>query len=160
METNKPQFLNIMGTGRNGSTLLMRLLDGSPNLWVYPIEFNYLRKFGKRKKKHLLFNKIRNRVFGANYDDFTLFQFITRQTNELEETYLNRLKEPYEANGGARDYFFKQKQKGQKHKLYNLLEAKTIPRGRPTWPKPPMMVISLFNCINDLLSVLLNLDKK
>ena len=84
METNKPQLLNIMGTDRNGSTLLMRLLDGSPDLWVCPIEFNYLRQFKKRKKKHLLFNKVRNRVFGANYDDFTWLQFIPRQTNELE----------------------------------------------------------------------------
>ncbi|MHB8643776.1 MAG: sulfotransferase [Gaiellaceae bacterium] len=32
----------VAGIGRNGSSLLMRLLDGSPDLFVYPIELNHL----------------------------------------------------------------------------------------------------------------------
>ena len=38
-------LVGIFGAGRNGSSLLMRLLDGSPGLWIYPIELNYLRSF-------------------------------------------------------------------------------------------------------------------
>jgi hypothetical protein len=36
------QLVAIVGAGRNGSTLLARLLDGSPGLWVHPVEMNYL----------------------------------------------------------------------------------------------------------------------
>lgn len=35
-------LVGVFGAGRNGSTLLVRLLDGSPDLWAYPIELNYL----------------------------------------------------------------------------------------------------------------------
>ena len=41
-------LVGIFGAGRNGSSLLMRLLDGSPGLWIYPIELNYLRSFAPR----------------------------------------------------------------------------------------------------------------
>ena len=36
-------LLGIFGTGRNGSTMLMRLLDGSPGIWIFPYELSYLR---------------------------------------------------------------------------------------------------------------------
>lgn len=36
------RLVAIFGAGRNGSTLLGRLLDGSPGLWVHPAETNYL----------------------------------------------------------------------------------------------------------------------
>lgn len=39
------KMIGIFGTGRNGSTLLMRLMDGSPDLWVHPTEMNYLSVF-------------------------------------------------------------------------------------------------------------------
>jgi hypothetical protein len=39
---NGPSLVAIVGTGRNGSTLIGRLLDGSPELWVHPVELNYL----------------------------------------------------------------------------------------------------------------------
>jgi hypothetical protein len=44
-------LVGIFGAGRNGSSLLMRLLDGSPGLWIYPIELNYLRSFAPRSLK-------------------------------------------------------------------------------------------------------------
>ena len=44
-------LVGIFGAGRNGSSLLMRLLDGSPGLWIYPIELNYLRAFAPRTVK-------------------------------------------------------------------------------------------------------------
>lgn len=35
-------LIGIFGSGRNGSTLLVRLLDGSPDVWMHPVEVNYL----------------------------------------------------------------------------------------------------------------------
>lgn len=35
-------LIGIFGTGRNGSTLLMRLLDGIPYTYMHPIEINFL----------------------------------------------------------------------------------------------------------------------
>jgi LPS sulfotransferase NodH len=35
----------IVGSGRNGSSLMLRLLDGSAGLHVYPNDFNYFRTF-------------------------------------------------------------------------------------------------------------------
>jgi hypothetical protein len=40
--TEKSSVVAIVGTGRNGSTLIGRLLDGSPDMWVHPLELNYL----------------------------------------------------------------------------------------------------------------------
>ena len=42
------RLVGIFGTGRNGSTLLMRLLDGSAGLWVYPLEMNIFSAFAPR----------------------------------------------------------------------------------------------------------------
>jgi hypothetical protein len=36
------ELLAIFGSGRNGSTLLGRVLDGGPDLWMHPVEVNYL----------------------------------------------------------------------------------------------------------------------
>lgn len=36
------RLVGVFGVGRNGSTLLMRLLDGSPGLWMHPVELNWL----------------------------------------------------------------------------------------------------------------------
>ena len=47
-------LVGIFGAGRNGSTLLMRLLDGSSGLWIYPIELNYLRTFASGSMKSRL----------------------------------------------------------------------------------------------------------
>lgn len=46
-------FIAIFGTGRNGSTLLARLMDGAPGVYVHPVECNFfaaisdLIKYGK-----------------------------------------------------------------------------------------------------------------
>tara|TARA_R110000787_G_scaffold14819_9_gene45588 strand:- start:351 stop:1457 length:1107 start_codon:yes stop_codon:yes gene_type:complete len=37
-----PKLVAIFGTGRNGSTLLSRLLDGMPGCYVHPAEVNFL----------------------------------------------------------------------------------------------------------------------
>jgi hypothetical protein len=40
-----PSLVAIVGVGRNGSTLLLRLLDGSPQLWLHPVDVVYLGPF-------------------------------------------------------------------------------------------------------------------
>ena len=35
-------LVGIFGTGRNGSSLLTRLLDGIDNSYIHPIEINFL----------------------------------------------------------------------------------------------------------------------
>ncbi|MEK6542933.1 MAG: sulfotransferase [Elusimicrobiota bacterium] len=39
------KILGIFGAGRNGSTLLQRLLDSSPDVWMHPIDTNYVSIF-------------------------------------------------------------------------------------------------------------------
>lgn len=36
------RLVGIFGAGRNGSTLIARLLDGSPDLWIHPIDVVFL----------------------------------------------------------------------------------------------------------------------
>jgi hypothetical protein len=38
----RPRLVAIVGAGRNGSTLISRLLDGAGTTWVHPVELNYL----------------------------------------------------------------------------------------------------------------------
>ena len=68
-------MLGIFAAGRNGSTLLMRLLDGSPGLWIYPIELRWLE---------------------VRREPAALEPWAARQLDELESTYLARLAEPLE----------------------------------------------------------------
>lgn len=70
-------MLGIFAAGRNGSTLLLRLLDGSPGLWVYPIELNYL---GKRD------------WFARDPAGFG--HWVSAQEEALRENYLTRLEHP------------------------------------------------------------------
>ncbi len=73
------RLVGIFGSGRNGSTLLMRLLDGSPGLWVYPAELNYLAAA---------------RVFGRTSDASGFSRWVQSQLEELGRSYLDHLAEP------------------------------------------------------------------
>lgn len=68
-------MLGIFAAGRNGSTLLMRLLDGSPDLWIYPIELRWLE---------------------VRQEEGAVEGWAERQIEELERTYLGRLADPLE----------------------------------------------------------------
>jgi len=101
-------LVGIFGAGRNGSSLLMRLLDGSPGLWIYPIELNYLRTFAPRTLKGAVkqtlsacasmlprpaveaFEHRRRRLVGT---------WAAEQLQELKDTYLDKLVEPIPAAG-------------------------------------------------------------
>jgi hypothetical protein len=96
-------LVGIFGAGRNGSSLLMRLLDGSPGLWIYPIELNYLRTFAPRTLKGAVkqtlaacapmlprqavdaFERRRRRLVGT---------WAAEQLQELKETYVDKLVKP------------------------------------------------------------------
>jgi hypothetical protein len=68
------RLVGVFGVGRNGSTLLMRLLDGSPGLWMHPVEFNWVA-----------FRQL----------DFE--EWARQQVKEVEELYVSRLVEPLDA---------------------------------------------------------------
>ena len=99
----KPQALvGIFAAGRNGSTLLMRLLDGSSGLWIYPIELNYLRKFApnslKGRIKRVVWacaSTVGQRYKGLHDRRLRMFhRWAAEQLKELKETYLDKLVEP------------------------------------------------------------------
>ena len=101
-------LVGIFGAGRNGSSLLMRLLDGSPGLWIYPIELNYLRSFApaslkSRTKRFLsaclsgLSRTGRARMEQRRLDVF--HRWAAEQLAELKQTYFDQLVEPIAVRG-------------------------------------------------------------
>ena len=101
-------LVGIFGAGRNGSSLLMRLLDGSPGLWIYPIELNYLRSFAPASVKHRAKRVMaaclsgvsaggRARVEQRRLDLF--HRWASEQLAELKHTYLDKVLDPVEAKG-------------------------------------------------------------
>ena len=101
-------LVGIFGAGRNGSSLLMRLLDGSPGLWIYPIELNYLRSFAPGSVQHRAKRVMaaclsgvsaggRARVEQRRLDLF--HRWASEQLAELKHTYLDKVLDPVEAKG-------------------------------------------------------------
>lgn len=101
-------IVGIFGAGRNGSTLLMRLLDGSPGLWVYPIELNFLSNFAPRTWRGLV-KRVTARAFsrmplvGKTYwkDRYarSFDRWVVAQTEELNRTYVDRVVDAMEIKG-------------------------------------------------------------
>jgi hypothetical protein len=85
----------------------MRLLDGSPGLWIYPIELNYLRTFaphsGKsRLKRFVAAGASMSSVGRATVEQRRLDHFhrwASEQLTELKQTYLDKLIEPVMVKG-------------------------------------------------------------
>ncbi len=92
-------LIGIFGAGRNGTTLLMRLLDGSPGLWVYPIELNYLTVHQPKSWRCRAARLLRGRGRGKT----TFFAWAEAQVQELAETYLERLMDPLKVQGNPLD---------------------------------------------------------
>lgn len=96
-------LVGIFGAGRNGSSLLMRLLDGSPGLWIYPIELNYLRTFAPRTLRGAVKQTLaacasmlpRQAVEAfENRRQRLVSSWAAEQLQELKETYLDKLVRP------------------------------------------------------------------
>jgi len=96
----------IFGAGRNGSTLLMRLLDGSPGLWIYPLELNYFSAFGLRSPRGrvkwmvgglLRGTPLANRLCERYRTAF--LRWAAYQINEINATYVEQLLDPIVIRG-------------------------------------------------------------
>ena len=101
-------LVGIFGAGRNGSSLLMRLLDGSPGLWIYPIELNYLRSFAPRSLKSAVKRRLASGAAhlpghaGGTFEERQrrLFRaWAADQLSELKQIYLDKLVEPIAPDG-------------------------------------------------------------
>jgi hypothetical protein len=86
----------------------MRLLDGSPGLWIYPIELNYLRSFAppslKSRAKRLLSSCVsglssagRAKLEQRRLDVF--HRWVSEQLAELKQTYLDKVLQPVAVKG-------------------------------------------------------------
>lgn len=98
-------MVGIFGAGRNGSTLLMRLLDGSAGLWVYPLELNYFSAFGLqslrgRMKQLIMGLPLGMRPAGWLRDRYrqAFLYWAAHQVQELNETYMTQLIEHLTVN--------------------------------------------------------------
>lgn len=98
------RLVAVMGTGRNGSTLLARLLDGSPDLWLYPIELLWLQD------RHWF-----EEDGGAWWSGF--------QLDELKQTHLDQLVEPIDESGDPRALFAPDRERSPEASLVAYLAA-------------------------------------
>ena len=94
-------LVGIFGTGRNGSTLLMRLLDGSPDLWVHPVEVNYLSVYSDllqygRVKPLTAVNARDSKplMLEGKLPGDLLLKIFGWHAKEVDDTYLKHLKDP------------------------------------------------------------------
>ncbi len=96
------QLVGVFGAGRNGSTLMARLLDGSPDLWINPIDVVFLPVWDDEAGL--------GRIRGESWHTATtrrlrhleqplpwrrIAPFYTSQVDEIERDYLPRLRSPY-----------------------------------------------------------------
>lgn len=94
-------LIAIVGTGRNGSTLLVRLLDGSPDLWVHPVEVNYLSVLSDllrsgRVDANTLANATTRKPLhlDGDLDAHLLMHFYASHFEELDSAYVANLEAP------------------------------------------------------------------
>lgn len=99
-------LVGIFGAGRNGSTLLLRLLDGSPGLWVYPLELNYFLAFGLRSLRGRVKWMVGGLLRGAPLANrlceryrTAFLRWAASQIGEINETYVNQLLDPIGIKG-------------------------------------------------------------
>lgn len=82
--------LGVFGAARDGSTLLMRLLDGSPDLWIYPIEIKFFNQIAPQRQLRA-WRRDATGVEHAPVPIETLRRYVTHQLDELEKGYLVKL---------------------------------------------------------------------
>lgn len=107
----------LVGAGRDGSTLLQRLLDGSPDLWMYPIEIKFANRFdaavqATRREGALtalgrragLVPTVRHQGPDATAPGRLLEKYLEEQFATLGETYVPALHEGLEVRRGGPYY--------------------------------------------------------
>lgn len=86
--------VGIFGAGRDGSTLLMRLLDGTPGLWIYPLEIKPFDQLTAAADLARL-RAEPSRVGGARVPAEWLERWARFQLDELDRLYVAGLEEPF-----------------------------------------------------------------
>lgn len=96
-------IVGIFAAGRNGSTLLTRLLDGSSDLWVHPVEMNYLSVFSDlsrfkrvRSKTHFFATNDRPLALGGAVKTELLLKYFWPHIDEVRNLYMKGLIEPFD----------------------------------------------------------------
>ena len=94
------KLVAIVGTGRNGSTLLGRLLDGSPDLWMHPLDLCYLSAWDDLARTgHVSAATFQNRTtrrlraLDGALPATRLLEIYAPQWAEIERDYVNHLVE-------------------------------------------------------------------
>ena len=96
------QLIGVFGAGRNGSTLIARLLDGSPDLWIHPIDVVFLPVWDDeaglervRGESYRTATTRRLRHLDASLPWRRIAPLFTPQVDEIERDYLMHLVAPY-----------------------------------------------------------------
>jgi hypothetical protein len=97
------RLVGIFGAGRNGSTLIARLLDGSPDLWIHPIDVVFLPLWddlatrGRVRGESARTATVRPlRNLSDRLDWRSIAPVFAPQVDEIAELYLPELEDPYE----------------------------------------------------------------
>lgn len=142
-------LVGIFGAGRNGSSLLMRLLDGSPGLWIYPIELNYLRSFAPRSLRSAVKRTLAScasHLSGQADGTFEqrqrqLFRaWVADQLDELKQTYLDKLVQPITPDGVPLERIMAHITGDAKHDLESYLDAIRLCYDQRTLPGTPLLM--------------------
>jgi hypothetical protein len=146
-------LVGIFGAGRNGSSLLMRLLDGSPGLWIYPIELNYLRSFAPASVKHRAKHIMAACLYGVSSSGrasvtqrrLDLFhKWASEQLAELKHIYLDQMVEPVAVTGDPLRTVQEQARGTLAEALESFLDAiRTVYDDRVLSAKPYLMFKSI-----------------
>jgi hypothetical protein len=80
----------VFGAARDGSTLLMRLLDGSPDLWIYPIEIKFFCQIAAQRDLRA-WRREPQRIDEALVPVDTLSRYALHQLDQLRQGYLAKL---------------------------------------------------------------------
>jgi hypothetical protein len=142
-------LVGIFGAGRNGSSLLMRLLDGSPGLWIYPIELNYLRSFAPRSLRSVVKRTLASCAShlpgqaGVTFEQRQrqLFRaWAADQLNELKQTYLDKLVRPIAPDGVPLERIMERITGNPKDDLESYLDAIRQCYDQRTLPATPLLM--------------------
>ena len=142
-------LVGIFGAGRNGSSLLMRLLDGSPGLWIYPIELNYLRSFAPRSLRSAVKRTLASCAShlpgqaGGTFEQRQrqLFRaWAADQLDELKQTYLDKLVQPITPDGVPLERIMARVTGDAKHDLESYLDAIRLCFDQRMLPATPLLM--------------------
>lgn len=93
----------IIGTGRNGSTLISRLLDGIPGWFMHPVEVNFLQAMNDIGRYGIVRRRVHNNTLshplGALDKSIgvrSLLRYYRPQFNEMNRQYMNNTRETFQ----------------------------------------------------------------